>query len=85
VLQSLPEFQLDSAKALPRAWRLVIHRAKAWEKPFFVLSLSQALGWETQSARSSSVLVKQLATEWVWISWLTSSEVFAWASALVLL
>jgi hypothetical protein len=36
-------------------------------------------------ARSSSVLVKRLATEWEWTSWLAVSDVFAPESALVLL
>jgi hypothetical protein len=45
-----------------------------------------ALGLEMESARPSSVLVKQLATEWAWISWLLAvSDVFGRESALVLL
>jgi hypothetical protein len=59
----------------------------AWEteKPFFALLFFPALGLELERARSSSVLVKQLATEWAWISWPVVSDAFGLESALVLL
>jgi hypothetical protein len=71
VSQSLLEFQSDSVLA--------------WETFFFVLILSPALGWAMEWARSSSVLVKQLATDWAWVFPLDVSDVFALASASVLL
>ena len=73
--QSLPEFQLGSVLA----WE--------WERSFFAsfLLLFRGLGLEMGWAKFSSVLVVQLAMEWVWISWLAASDVFAWESALVLL
>jgi hypothetical protein len=50
-------------------------------------ALPQAWLWRLvwEWARFFSVLVKQLAKEWVWIFWLAVSDVFAPESALVLL
>jgi hypothetical protein len=58
----------------------------AWETErfFFVLLFFPALGLEMGLAKSSSVLVKQSATEWAWISWLNLSDVFGLESVLVL-
>jgi hypothetical protein len=56
-----------------------------WERFFSVLLLFPALGLEMEWARSSSVLVRQLAKEWAWIFWLAVSDVFALESALALL
>jgi len=78
---------LDSALGFPQAslWRSEIRLA--WGQATFscvsVLFLASAL--EMEWAKFSSVLLRQLAMEWVWISWLAASDVFAWESALVLL
>jgi hypothetical protein len=77
---------LDSAFAFPQAWLWRLEMRLAWEteKFFFVLLFFPALDLEMGWARSSSVFVKQLATEWTWISWPTVSDVFGLESALVL-
>ena len=86
-MQSLPEFLLDSAFAFPQGWLFRLEMRLAWEteKLFFVLLLFSASGLEMESATSSSVLVKSLATESAWIYWPAFSDVFGRESALVLL
>lgn len=85
--QSLPEFLLDWTFGFlqARLSRLEIRLAWERERSFFVLILFSASGFEMEWGRSSSVLVKQLATEWALALWLDVSDVFALASALVLL
>ena len=82
--QSLQAFQLDSAFAFPQAWLWRWGTRLAWEteRPFFVLLFFPTLDLEMGWARSSSVLVKQLATEWAWIFWRTVSDVFGPESVL---